>query len=548
MATTTLMGAIMSVKDLTDKAVKVLGITRNKVEDMLSGSKNDNLVKQVAGSISIFPIIMTNDIPINAASVLTASLELEYANYMTLTLANSPKVKISDINDSKYLRQYHTNLSKLESVISDIYDYSDPMEAALGRAAMDSAIYNREISRSVSNKLYSQMTEAMVPKKQIYGLDWLMEAGADKEWTDAADSAAEKMNDARTRVSTTAGTDAQEIYNRTRQEINDARQRAREQAQDARAARDEARANRQEQHNLDREAEEDRRYERSERRQARKDGFGLAKDITSIGSTISSETRNWMKYANDEKRAKAREQREIEKTQREIEDTKHSKMSRNFDKMYNYKSINEMQPIPVVANIFTVDDNGTPSRQIEVVSGVKAKIHPINKQEIFQLVSSDNGGNLLTQIIRFTTGEIHFFRDILLNTNSVKEYASKMSKYHSTGAKVLGTLRRVQDLNRMGENLKPNATLVVSKACVEELKRKVGIDLLDEDDATKLCEDLSLIKFIVVDSLGGKFHILMPGMHDTFSVMSTDTLEKQVDAVQDAALTKELRKVISSKE
>lgn len=448
------LGGLLAIEtkiaDITDKAFKVLGLSKGKIQDMLTNTKSDSLTKQVAGAISVFPIIVTNDIPVNAASVLTQMLELEYANYMALALGNSPKVNIREINDSKYLTKFHTNLSKLESVLCESFNPDNEFECAMGRSLIDRTMNDLTINPSVSKLLMKSMRENMEVKPRFYGLDWLMESG-------------KKIPPL----------------------------------------------------------------------------VGGVKDIMSAGKTVSSEIRDWKKYVDDKKETEYRHQQDEEK---KTDD--HA--GKNFIQTYNYKSINDMQPVPVVANIFTVDDNGTPSRAITVVSGVKAKIHPINKAEFIDLAKSDSKGNLLAQIIKLATGETEFFTTIL-GTDTIKKYAINSSKFHSNGSKMLAVIRRIKDLNRRGGNYKPNATLIISKAAADELKRTVGIDLLDEDEALELCNNLSLIKFVVCDSLGGKLHVLMPGMYDNFSVMSLDTVEKQVDATMDASLTKELRKVISTK-
>lgn len=487
MTPSSLFAVTVKAADLTDKMINGLGLTRNKIEDLLSNNKTKSLTNQIEGSISIFPIIMTNDIPVDAASIIASMLEVEYANFMTIALSTSPRVNISDVNDGKYLAKYHTNMNKLESVLEDSFDADDFIESSMARSIIDASMESIDISRSTMNKLNALKNEAMEVKDSIYGLDWLMEDLNERKFNYQQDRDAK--SDQRD--------DEEREYRRSRDIISDQRQNV-----------------------LDRES-----------RLSGRIGTGLR---------ISSEIRSWKDHIDRRRDRK-------EDLQREEERTQERRISKEFSKTYNYKAINDMQPIPVVANIFTVDNNGTPSRQIEVVSGVKSKIHPISKGDFFSLMSTDEKGGFLAQLIRFTSGEIHFFRDILFRTPSIKEYASKMSKFHSDGANVLGVLRRVRELNRSGRDLKPNATLVISKATVEELKRKNGINLLDEDEALDLCDELSIIKFIVSDPLGGKLHVLMPGMYDRFSVMSMNTLEKQVDAVQDASLTKEFRKILSKK-
>lgn len=449
---TTLFGVVGKINDITDSMLKALGWSKDKITDMLTDTKTTSLTQQVSGVINVFPVVITGDIPTHAATLIMEMTEIEMANYMTFALANSPKISIHDVNNGKYLKDYHTNLNALESVLEGAFDADSEVDSALASSLIDSVLENNVIVRpTVRNQLMQKMQEAMTPENNFYGLEWLME-GDQRDHT----------------------SDIGSVTN-----------------------------------------------------------LGL-----NVAKTASSEIRNWKKYADDNAAQKRREQREEEQTV-------DSHVARNFDKMYSFKKLNEMQPVPVVAHIFTVDNNGTPSRQIEVVCGVKAKLHPINKKEFLSLMKSEDNGDMLTDIIRFATGELHFFKDLLIGTNGIKEYAAKSGRYSSTGAKVLATLKRVQELNRKGKGLKPNATLVVSKAAVDELKRIHGIDLLDEDDAKTICDRLSLIKLIVSDNVGGKLHIFMPGFHDTFSVISTDALEKQIDATQDANMTKELRKVLS---
>lgn len=488
---TTLYSMAVKAGDITDKMLKALGFTKGKLEDMLTKTSDDSLTKQVSGAVSVFPVIFTADIPEQAAGLITQMLEIEYANYMTLALANSPKINVNDVNDAKYLKRYHTNLNQLESVenvLSESFDENDEIESSLARSLVESVIgANVSVSKANRNMLRTRMNEAMTPENKFYGLAWLMEGNHSQE---------NKYREARENAFKNSTPDNEKKETAYRKDLLDSFDR---------------------EHNRKRE---------------------LGNDIFNAGKNISSETRNWMKYSDDKKEQERRNQREEEQTT-------DSHVARNFDKTYTIKKLNEMQPTPVVAHIFTVDNNNTPSRQIDIVCGVKAKAHQINKREFISLMKSEDPGNLITDIIRFTTGEKHFFSDILLGNNSIKEYAAKSGRFSSNGAKILATLKRVKDLNRKGSSLKPNATLVVSKSAVDELKRVHGIDLLDEDDASSICDNLSLIKLIISDPIAGKLHTLMPGYHDRFSTTSTDTLEKQVDATQDAALTKELRKIVS---
>lgn len=556
-----------SILDVTDKVIKAMGMTRTKLEDMLSHGDTGSLTKQVAGSISQFPVAITEDHPIPFASLICEMLELQYANYLTLALSNSPRVDINKINDRKYLNKYHTNLKTMESTMEAVESlltesFDDSVtESSIAIRLIDCVTEGIEVRPSVMRRLTSLNVEALKEDGHKFeGLEWLFEnrrrdesehkaerktAASPEDKKTYRDEARKYRDERRTEHETAQKNQDNDI---TKDPATTTERRAREKhGRDNEAHR--AKMDKMHQDMIDAGLADDGPKSQQERDRQADRTRSTVKDAAALGKGVSSEIRSWKQYGDDKKERKEKEatrvkERQEDKAEKE-EDRIQSHVTKDFNKIYSYKKLNEMQPTPVTARIFSVDNNGTPSRSIEVVCGVKANLHPISKKEIMSMVGSGEKGDLLTQILRFSSGEIRFFRDVLLSTDSIKGYAEKTSKFHSSGAKILASLKRIKELNRAGDNIKPNASLVISKAVVEETKRVVGINLLDPDEATDFCNKLGIITFIVTDPLGNKLHVLQPDITTEFHVMSTDTLEKQVDAAQDASLTKELRKIIS---
>ena len=91
----------------------------------------------------------------------------------------------------------------------------------------------------------------------------------------------------------------------------------------------------------------------------------------------------------------------------------------------------------------------------------------------------------------------------------------------------------------------PNASIIVSKADVDNVKRMTEIDLLKDSTARNFCGELFLISFIVVDTDAGKMMHMMPDEGSTFNVMSMNSVEKQLATLNTAGTkTKEMFKLL----
>lgn len=216
-----------------------------------------------------------------------------------------------------------------------------------------------------------------------------------------------------------------------------------------------------------------------------------------------------------------------------------AKMSDN-----DVKKANELVPttLTVTVNPIQGDNFGG---SLNFVLGVKGIMHLIPSNEmISNLLSGLKSGNKFFNFIRWTTGEITFVKDLLLNIDQLKDDAVK--KY-TGGSAWWTTLKRRKTLakakNLMSRTkLLPNATIVCSIEEVIEMKEVYGFDLMNLRHSTKLMNDYFLLGFVVVDSSQELVHFLFDG-EDSFETLSFKGLEKENNSKNDF---KEIYKMISS--
>lgn len=208
------------------------------------------------------------------------------------------------------------------------------------------------------------------------------------------------------------------------------------------------------------------------------------------------------------------------------------------------KKANELVPttLSVTINPIQGDNFGG---ALNFVLGVKGIMHLIPSNEmISNLLSGLKSGNKFFNFVRWTTGEIKFVKDLLLNIDQLKDDAVK--KY-TGGSAWWTTLKRRKTLakakNLMSRTkLLPNATIVCSIEEVIEMKEVYGFDLMNLRHATKLMNDYFLLGFVVVDSSQELVHFLFDG-ESSFETLSFNGLEKENNSKNDF---KEIYKMISS--
>lgn len=152
----------------------------------------------------------------------------------------------------------------------------------------------------------------------------------------------------------------------------------------------------------------------------------------------------------------------------------------------------------------------------DILFGVKAIIHPLRHEEVVDyLANSTKGSNALFKFIRWRSGELKLFKDLLLCVDINKKLAFDNADKHSFWWKKLESMAQDKRIASINNKLKksaqldlgvvknkpiPTCTMVVSKTDVDNIYEKYGIDILhDVRQPFKIMKHYFLLNFVVVD-------------------------------------------------
>ena len=179
-------------------------------------------------------------------------------------------------------------------------------------------------------------------------------------------------------------------------------------------------------------------------------------------------------------------------------------MPRNIFTDASMKKANELMPTMMQVRILKESQSGENSTFIDFVVGVKATIHPVDSQDIIEhLVSLFQERGKLFNFIKWTTGEISFFKDLLFNVDQIKGEISdtrvgKSSQWWSV-LKNIKAKRKLHSFTRRNPVL-PNAMLIISMEEVEYIKANYGFDLVEDKSGQKIIDGFNILQVVIVDA------------------------------------------------
>jgi len=210
------------------------------------------------------------------------------------------------------------------------------------------------------------------------------------------------------------------------------------------------------------------------------------------------------------------------------------------------KRANEMQPYAIQVRLMAVNDKKEFVQYMDFIVGVKTILHVIKSEDIVS-----NIGNVLRNrsamfnFVKWTTGEISFFKDFLLHIDQLKDDTTYRSRNASP---FFPTLRRMRDKKFEAsfsgiQKLVPNSTLVISQFDVDDVQRTYGFNIRDTYFAKKVIKELFLLAFVIVDE-GSETLDIMYESDDSFETYTLETLEKEI-SMSSNKLGKEIGRMIS---
>lgn len=253
------------------------------------------------------------------------------------------------------------------------------------------------------------------------------------------------------------------------------------------------------------------------------------------------------KFDETKKQNKLKNELENKKLEMELQKAEADYRSRIQVKLADndVKKANELVPTTLSITLMTTKGNVFGGNQNFVI-GVKGLMHPVDSNEMIgNLLDGYRSGNKFFNFIRWTTGEIAFIKDLLLNIDELKDdVIKKHSKGHSKWWTVLKRRKAAANIkNRLGKGkLLPNASIVCSMEEVVELNDVYGLDLMDSNNVKKLMQRYFLLGFAIVDEAQELCYFIFDGEND-FQALSFNGLEKENNSTNDF---KEIYKMINS--
>jgi len=209
------------------------------------------------------------------------------------------------------------------------------------------------------------------------------------------------------------------------------------------------------------------------------------------------------------------------------------------------KKSNELVPTTLHIRVHVTNNEGTNQGFQDFIIGIKTTMHPINSDEmITNLINGCNNNNKFFDFIKWTTGEISFFKDFLLNIKEIKDDVVNRSKGSSPWWIVLKRKRLMAKIKNnlfLPGQILPNSTIVISAQEAEFIKTNYHFDLMNPVFINKIMDTYFLLGFVIVDNSTQIAHFIFDGQ-SAFQSVTFNGLERENSAKTD---TKEILKLMN---
>ena len=210
------------------------------------------------------------------------------------------------------------------------------------------------------------------------------------------------------------------------------------------------------------------------------------------------------------------------------------------------KKSNELVPTILHLRLKLIDKKGDNHGTHDYLIGIKAVIHPVSSDEMINnVVGACRNNNGLFDFIRWTSGEINFIKDFILNVKEIKDDVKNRGSGSSSWwitLKRRKALSKVKNTLLLGNQLLPNTTLVLSMQEVELIKATYGYDLMNINFVDKIMSTYFLLGFVVVDTSSQLVHFLFDGQN---SYQTTTFIGLERESGSDEKKFKEMLKLIN---
>ena len=210
------------------------------------------------------------------------------------------------------------------------------------------------------------------------------------------------------------------------------------------------------------------------------------------------------------------------------------------------KKSNELIPTMLHLKLKIVNKDGVTHGTHEYLIGVKAMIHPVSSDEmVSNVVGACRNDNRLFDFIRWTSGETNFLKDFIFNIQEIKGDIKNREAGSSSwwiALKRRKALSKIKNTLLLGNQLLPNATLVLSMQEADFIKSQYGYDLMSPVFVNKVMSTYFLLGFVIVDTSSQLAHFLFDGQN---SYQTTTFIGLERESGSDERKFKEMLKLIN---
>jgi len=203
------------------------------------------------------------------------------------------------------------------------------------------------------------------------------------------------------------------------------------------------------------------------------------------------------------------------------------------------KKSNEMVPTLLDLELTVLTQNT--AYPVRILLGVKTINHLIPSEEmVYNISTSIKQKRLFFRTIQWTTGEIKFLRDFILNIDGMRTEALA-SRKNSNMWRIFKNRSKMDKLRRFTfskNKFLPNSTIVITTDELSQIKNIHGIDLMRPAEAQKLMDIFFLLGFVVTDTASELAYFLFDG-YTSFQTFTYSSLEKET-----GSSSTELKKII----
>lgn len=480
-------------------------------------ARSSSLTKATSGLNIVFPVLVTKSSNFDTAMMVSRAVERKAVSLLQIAFSAFDITNAKDATD--FIKNFHTNL-KGKISLDDFIDAMDTYANENGLIVQEKAgMYDAVIRdlRSISTYYPDDTSESPLSRFMVSESSYGTRVFTEKKSYVRSDKSKQREVD-----------DYRFQHQKEREEDQDRiRYKEREEDQEYREKRDKVK-DRMDGRRL---AAQIRNNKETQKTQRDRLDYEKERDIKS-----DEYKRERDKVQDKKDREKAQRDKERDARQAARDDIQNQK---DIQQMFttqifssDIKKANELVPTMMVVNFVTIDGEHQINRQ--VVIGVKAKLFPVDSQDVINKIIVKNADrNILLKFIKASTKEISFLKDFLFAIDNAKLSAIANSKNGSSTNKLLKTLERralngkIRKAFKINNAYKAIATLVITKEEADYIYKNNNIDVTNARVMRPIMENLSLMMFIIVDDSNEVASILMDSGDDNFESISYTHLERE---------------------